>query len=47
MKYTRIQTVLTHAIGPVDAMFNKEVFVKHEQAPTAPKLEGVWFFFRF
>ena len=21
--------------------FNKEVFVKHEQAPTAPKLEGV------
>ena len=23
---------------------NKEVFVKHEQAPTAPKLEGVWFF---
>ena len=22
---------------------NKEVFVKHEQAPTAPKLEGVWF----
>ena len=20
-----------------------EVFVKHEQAPTAPKLEGVWF----
>ena len=22
--------------------FNKEVFVKHEQAPTAPKLEGVW-----
>ena len=24
--------------------FNKEVFVKHEQAPTAPKLEGVWVF---
>ena len=23
---------------------NKEVFVKHEQAPTAPKLEGVWVF---
>ena len=22
----------------------KEVFVKHEQAPTAPKLEGVWVF---
>ena len=22
--------------------YNKEVFVKHEQAPTAPKLEGVW-----
>ena len=21
---------------------NKEVFVKHEQAPTAPKLEGIW-----
>ena len=21
----------------------KEVFVKHGQAPTAPKLEGVWF----
>ena len=23
---------------------NKEVFVKHEQAPTAPQLEGVWVF---
>ena len=23
---------------------NKEVFVKHEQAPTAPKLEKVWVF---
>ena len=23
---------------------HKEVFVKHEQAPTAPKLEGVWVF---
>ena len=23
---------------------NKEVFVKHEQAPTDPKLEGVWVF---
>ena len=23
---------------------NKEVFVKHEQAQTAPKLEGVWVF---
>ena len=23
---------------------NKEVFVKHEQAPTAPTLEGVWVF---
>ena len=23
---------------------DKEVFVKHEQAPTAPKLEGVWVF---
>ena len=23
---------------------NKEVFVKHEQAPTTPKLEGVWVF---
>ena len=23
---------------------NKEVFVKHEKAPTAPKLEGVWVF---
>ena len=22
---------------------DKEVFMKHEQAPTAPKLEGVWF----
>ena len=26
---------------------NKEVFVEHEQAPTAPKLEGVWFFVDF
>ena len=26
------------------ALVNKEVFVKHEQAPTAPKLEGVWVF---
>ena len=26
---------------------NKEVFVKHEQAPTAPKLEGVWVFVDF
>ena len=25
----------------------KEVFVKHEQAPTAPKLEEVWFFVEF
>ena len=25
-------------------MNNKEVFVKHEQAPTAPKLEGVCVF---
>ena len=25
-------------------MYNKEVFVKHEQASTAPKLEGVWVF---
>ena len=25
----------------------KEVFVKHEQAPTAPKLEGVWVFVDF
>ena len=25
-------------------LINKEVFVKHEQAPTAPKLEGVWVF---
>ena len=24
--------------------FDKGVFVKHEQAPTAPKLEGVWVF---
>ena len=23
---------------------DKEVFVKQEQAQTAPKLEGVWFF---
>ena len=23
--------------------FYKEVFVKHDKAPTAPKLEGVWF----
>ena len=23
--------------------YYKEVFVKHDQAPTAPKLEGVWF----
>ena len=27
--------------------YYKEVFVKHEQAPTAPKLEGVWAFCRF
>ena len=26
---------------------HKEVFVKHEQAPSAPKLEGVWVFFFF
>ena len=26
---------------------NKEVFVKHEKAPTAPKLEGVWVFVDF
>ena len=26
---------------------DKEVFVKHEQAPTAPKLEGVWVFVDF
>ena len=26
------------------AYYYKEVFVKHEQAPTAPKLEGVWVF---
>ena len=25
----------------------KELFVKHEQAPTAAKLEGVWFFVDF
>ena len=24
--------------------YNKEVFVKHDKAPTAPKLEGVWVF---
>ena len=32
---------LLHQIG---FNYNKEVFVKHEQAPTAPKLEGVWVF---
>ena len=26
---------------------NKDVFVKHEQAPTVPKLEVVWFFVDF
>ena len=26
------------------SLYYKEVFVKHEQAPTAPKLEGVWVF---
>ena len=29
------------------ARINKEVFVKHEQAPTAPKLEGLWVFVDF
>ena len=30
-----------------NCQINKEVFVKHEQAPTAPKLEGVWVFVYF
>ena len=29
--------------GKMHYKMNKEVFVKQEQAPTAPKLEGVWF----
>ena len=33
--------------GAEKILVNKEVFVKHEQAPTAPKLEGVWFFVDF
>ena len=28
-------------------IMNKEVFVKHEEAPTVPKLEGEWFFVDF
>ena len=37
---------MTYNIGlpKTRATYHKEVFVKHEQAPTAPKLEGVWFF---
>ena len=31
---------LLRAISGADPEDNKEVFVKHEQAPTAPKLEG-------
>ena len=34
----------THMLGPIKY---KEVFVKHEQAPTAPKLKGVCFFCKF
>ena len=34
-------------INLYDFKNNKEVFVKHEQAPATPKLEGLWFFCRF
>ena len=33
-----------HNIIFQESISHKEVFVKHEQAPTAPKLEGVWVF---
>ena len=31
-------------IRVLHCVINKEVFVKHEKAPTAIKLEGVWYF---
>ena len=33
-------------LAKLHLIFDKEVFVKHEQAPTAPKLEGVSVFVR-
>ena len=49
-KPTRITNTSSTFIDNIftnDFNHHKELFVKHEQAPTIPKLEGVWFFVDF
>ena len=38
----RLTESFDYTLEVMCSLKNKEVFVKHEQAPTAPKLEGVW-----
>ena len=45
MSYLELKqvTILSYDVGYIKAFHYKGVFVKHDKAPTAPKLEGVWF----